>query len=256
MQKKFLDSHAHLTSDEVYPLIDDVLARAQKAHVDRIINICTDAPTMERGLILKEKYPWIENVGATTPHDVEKEGEKNFPLFEKMAREGHLVAVGETGLDYYYEHSNRELQVQFLEKYLELATDTNLPVVIHCRDAFDDLFSICKSFHGKLLLHCFTGDMPIAEKALERGWLISLSGIVTFKRSESLREVAKSVPLSHLVIETDSPYLAPQSKRGKQNEPAYVVETAETLAASKNISLEEVAIATYENACQFFKLRE
>ncbi|MCB1081574.1 MAG: TatD family hydrolase, partial [Chlamydiia bacterium] len=224
--------------------------------VGRIINICVDKLSLERGLKLAEKENWIHNVGATTPHDVEKEGGLYFPLFETAAKQGKLVAIGETGLDYHYEHSPKELQQTFLKRYFALAEECLLPVVIHCRDAFDDLYSIADEHFtkGQAVLHCFTGTMKEAEAALERNWLISLSGIVTFKRSDALREVAKEIPLNHLLIETDTPYLAPQSMRGKMNEPSFIQETAQQIADVKGIPLEEVAKATSENAMKVFNL--
>ncbi|MCB1110806.1 MAG: TatD family hydrolase [Chlamydiia bacterium] len=252
----FTDSHAHLTCDPVYPELEGILKRAQEHQVDTVINICTDKISLQRGLDLAERCKWIHNVGATTPHDVEKEGGLYFPLFEKAARMGQLVAVGETGLDYHYEHSPRKLQQTFLSRYFQLAVECRLPVVIHCREAFDDLFAIAQNDFpkGKVLLHCFTGTLEEAILALERGWMISMSGIITFKRSEALRAVVKEVPLNHLLIETDTPYLAPQSKRGKMNEPSYISETAQLIADIKGIPLEEIAKITKENAQSFFNL--
>ncbi len=252
----FFDSHAHLTCDPVFADLKGMLERAKEAKVDKIMNICTDKISLERGLELAKKCPWVYNVGATTPHDVEKEGGLYFPLFEEAARTGKLIAVGETGLDYHYEHSPKELQKTFLSRYFALATECHLPVVIHCRDAFDDLYAIAeKDFpKGHAVIHCFTGTMEDAEKAIERGWMISLSGIVTFKKSEALREVAKEVPLNHILIETDTPYLAPQSKRGKTNEPSFIPEVAQTIANVKGLSLEEVASTTFQNATHFFRL--
>lgn len=255
-----IDSHAHLTSDAVYGSIDAVLKRAEEAGVSTIINICTDIATLERGLALKEKYPWIYHTASTTPHDVEKEGESAFPIIAQHVRKGDLVAVGETGLDYYYEHSPKELQQQYLRKYLALALECSLPVVIHCREAFSDLFSILDSDYKKGsslapgVLHCFTGTINEAEEVLARGWYLSLSGIVTFKKSAELREVAKMTPLDQLLIETDTPYLAPQSHRGKQNEPAYLVETAALIAEVKGVSIEELVQATAKNAKKLFQL--
>jgi len=252
----FLDTHAHLTCDPVFEQLDAILKRARNEKVDAIINICTDKMTLERGIELAERCQWIYNVGATTPHDVEKEGGLYFPLFEKAALEGKLVAIGETGLDYYYAHSPQKLQQEFLARYFSLALKCRLPVVIHCRDAFKDLFEIAeKEFpKGKAVLHCFTGTLEEAEKGVEKGWLISFSGIVTFKKSEALRGVIKEIPLNHIVIETDTPYLAPQSCRGKPNEPSFIRETAQTIANVKGISLEEVAKITQKNARDFFQL--
>lgn len=259
---RYIDSHAHLTSDAVFQDIDLLLNHAQEAGLSKIINICTDPVTLERGLALHKRAPWIFNSAATTPHDVDKEGEEVFPVIEACARAGNLVAIGETGLDYYYEHSQKATQKKFLIKYLHLALEFQLPVVIHCREAFADFFEILDSEyvqegrHGPGVLHCFTGSLDEAAKVLDRGWYLSLSGIVTFKKSTELHEIAKLVPLDQLLIETDTPYLAPQSHRGKRNEPAFIVDTAAHIAALKGISLAEVADATRANAEKLFYLTE
>lgn len=260
MTSDFIDSHAHLTGLPTFEEIDNILQRAQDANVKTIINICTDADTLERGLLLSKKYPWIFNTAATTPHDVEREGEQLFPLMAKHARRRDLVAVGETGLDYHYKHSPPETQKRFLRKYLHLALECDLPVVIHCRDAFDDFFEILDAEYkidNRLapgVLHCFTGTVSEAEQVIERGWYLSLSGIVTFKKSEELQQVAKMVPMDQLLIETDTPYLAPQSKRGKTNEPSYLPETAEKIAQIKRVSVEQITQSTAENARTLFKI--
>jgi TatD DNase family protein len=251
---KMIDSHAHLTSNAVIDHIDDVLARAKLAGITSIVNICTDAETLWRGLELKKRYPWIYNAAATTPHDVDKEGSLLFETMAQHARSGYLVAVGETGLDYHYEHSNRKNQQTFLKRYLNLALECNLPIIIHCREAFDDFFTIIDEYYPQApgILHCFTGTLAEAKEVLNRGWALSLSGIVTFKKSDELREVAKIVPLNQLLIETDTPYLAPQSHRGKPNEPAYLPEVAAVIAKAKGIPIEEVATATASNARRLF----
>ncbi len=250
-----VDSHAHITSDELYPDVDGIIERAINAQVSKIVNINTDVSSFKRALELKKKYrDVVFNTVATTPHDVEKEGEENIAFFEKAIRNGDVVAIGEVGLDYYYEHSNQEIQKEFLTRYFDLALDVDLPVVIHCRgdDAFDDLFRFPQNIRA--VLHCFTGNLDQAKAVLERGWYISMSGIVTFKKSEALRMVAKEIPLNRLVIETDSPYLAPQSTRGQINEPANVGEIAETIASIQGVSFEEVCFETTKNASAFFNL--
>lgn len=257
---KFIDSHAHLTSETIFGDVDAILERAENNAISDVVNICTDAATLERGLALALKYPWVHTVASTTPHDVAAEGELLFPLMERHAKSGDLVAVGETGLDYFYHHSPKELQQHFLRRYLELAMECKLPVVIHCREAFEDFFTILDSDykingkHAPGVLHCFTGTIAEAEEVLKRDWYLSLSGIVTFKKSDVLREVAKLVPLDRLLIETDSPYLAPQSRRGLTNEPSYLLETAAVIAAIKEIPIEEVAKATSDNARHLFNL--
>lgn len=252
----FVDSHAHLTSEKVVSQVEEILQRAKDHKVGKIVNICTDEASLEKGLVLAKRHSWVYNAAATTPHDVEKEGESFFPIVEKHA--SSLVAIGETGLDYYYEHSNRKKQTEFLVRYFALAVQEDLPVIFHCRDAFDDLFALADAhYKGRpAVLHCFTGTKEEAKRCLDRGWFVSFSGIVTFKKSEALREAVRLVPLDRMLIETDTPYLAPESKRGKLNEPSYVVETAERIAKEKGISLEEVARASSKNASQFFNFPE
>lgn len=247
-----IDSHAHLFSLEGD--LRAFLSRAKEAHVEAIVNIATTPDEMEKGLALAKEVPWIFNAAATTPHDVEKQGEEHFSLIEKRALEGSLVAIGETGLDYHYAHSKKEVQQTFLRRYLDLARRCQLPVIFHCREAFEDLFKIVSE--KRALLHCFTGTLEEAKEVIYRGWYLSLSGIVTFKKSEELRIVAREVPLSQLLIETDAPYLAPQSKRGKQNEPSFIGETAQVIADVKGISIEELSKATSDNAKRFFNLKQ
>ncbi len=250
----FVDSHAHLSSEELSPLIEGIRQRATDVQIEAIINICTDLKTLERGIELKGGTPGIFLSAATTPHDVEKEGESFFPMVEKAIENKHLVAIGETGLDYYYAYSPKELQKKYLFKYFELAKKTHLPLIFHCREAFTDLFLFAEAEYkqGPALVHCFTGTIDEAKKALDLGWFISFSGIITFKKSDLLREVVKYVPLDRMLIETDAPYLAPQSKRGSINEPSFIIETAKAVALIKQTSLEEVAFATKNNAHAFF----
>ena len=250
--RMFIDSHAHLTGHTVIDHVEEMLERAQQHQVKAIVNICTDQHSLDKGIALGKRHRWIFNAAAATPHDVVKIGEAFFPIVAGYARDGGLIAIGETGLDYHYEHSPKELQQEHLVKYLELAVETKLPVIFHCRDAFEDLFDISSGKDFSAVLHCFTGTLEEAKGCLERGWMVSISGIVTFKNSVPSRDVAKYVPLDRLLIETDTPYLAPQSRRGKMNEPGYVVETAQVIADIKGISLEEVGMATARNAAQFF----
>lgn len=252
----WIDSHAHLGDDALFSSWQDVLERAKLAGLEAIVNICTDQKTLERGMVLQKSHPQVPLVlaAATTPHDVEKEGDTFFPQVAKAASENKLLAIGETGLDYYYEHSPKDLQKKHLIQYFHLAIREQLPVIFHCRDAFSDLFTLADSEYQspRAVLHCFTGTMEEARQVLDRGWYLSLSGILTFKKSHHLREVAEYVPLDRLFIETDAPYLAPQTKRGLCNEPAFVVETAKVLSEIKKVSLETVAKQTAKNARAFF----
>lgn len=252
----FIDSHAHLTGPDVIDHVEEMLQRAEQHGIKAIVNVCTDQASLDKGLALAKRHRWIFNAAAATPHDVAKIGDSFFPFVARLAREGGLIAIGETGLDYHYEHSPKDLQKEHLLKYVELAIETKLPLIFHCRDAFEDLEDLTQNLtRGKdfpAVLHCFTGTLEEAKTCLKRGWMISMSGIVTFKNSASLRDVAKYIPLDRLLIETDTPYLAPLSKRGKMNEPGYVVETAALIAGLKGISTEELGHATARNAAQFF----
>lgn len=250
----YVDSHAHLTSPAVLPRIDGLMQRAVAAKVKRIVNICTDEQTLREGLVLKKRFPFVYNAAAATPHDVGKIGEQFFPLVKRAAEEGDLIAIGETGLDYHYEHSDRAVQQEHLLRYFELAKQVGLPIIFHCRDAFDDLFALAdKHYAGcAAVLHCFTGNEKEAKGVIERGWYLSVSGIATFKKSEDLRKAIKVAPLDKILTETDTPYLAPQSRRGKLNEPSYMVETVAMIAGLLGKSLEEMARITSANADQFF----
>lgn len=253
-----IDSHVHLTSPQLLPDVKEIIARGQSAGLSKMINICTDSASLEAGLLLQTEYPnLLYTTAATTPHDVEKEGELFFPTVEAAAKQKKLIAIGETGLDYFYEHSPKAIQRTFLIRYLALALEVRLPLIFHCRNAFEDLFSIAakEAPHAKALLHCFTGTLQEAKKGLEFGWMISFSGIITFKKSASLREVVRTVPLDRLLIETDAPYLAPLSQRGKRNEPAFLLETAECIASIKGLPLEEISHQITENALQFFAIK-
>lgn len=246
----WVDSHAHLSSPPLLEHIDAILARAKAVNIEKILNICTDAEGVIQGKEISKKYPWLFHAGAVHPHDVEKEGKELFPIMSAHAKNGDFIAVGETGLDYFYTHSSKELQQEYLRKHIKLAQECNLPLIIHCREAYEDFFRIVDEECGKKqrgVLHCFTGALEEAKQGLARGWYISFSGIITFKKSTELREVVRHVPLNRLLIETDAPFLSPQTHRGKPNEPAFMIETGEVVAAIKNISQQELSDIIKEN---------
>lgn len=256
----FTDSHAHITAESVYAQKDLILKNASEANVDTIINVCTDELSLQRGLELRQHYPCVHLAAAVHPHDAQGQTTPFFESISQHAQQGHLAAIGETGLDYFYLHASKEEQQNSLRQHLRLALACKLPVIIHCREAFADLFPILDqeykqgNVYAPGVLHCFTGTMQEAEQVLQRGWYVSFSGIVTFKKSIDLQEVAKKVPLSQLLIETDTPYLAPQSQRGKPNQPAYLPEIAAFIASLQNIPVEAVAQATRRNAQLLFSL--
>lgn len=252
---QWIDTHAHLTAPPLLSQVKELLLRAEAVGVHHIVNICTDADSLRAGRALRSASPGIALAAATTPHDV-VEGDPFFLEVETSAQQGELAAIGETGLDYFHAQTDPALQRLCLSRYFALATRYKLPLIVHCREAFSDLLAMAQAeYLGRpAVLHCFTGTLDEAKQVLDRGWLISLSGIVTFKKAEQLKEVASYVPLDRLVIETDSPYLAPLPHRGKPNEPAFVIEMGKALAALKGISLEECAQITTANATRFFSL--
>lgn len=254
------DSHAHLTCNEMYFDIDSILTRAKQSQVTSIINICSDSTAHSRGLYLKKRYPWIHNAGGTHPHDTENRGEEEYLYFERAAKSGELIAIGEIGLDYYHVHSPKATQVEYMKKYLAVAIRENLPVIFHCREAFSDLFAICDTHfpnsRGRVVLHCFTGSLDEAMEVLRRGWYISISGIVTFKKSNWLREIVSKIPVDSLLLETDCPYLSPGKYRGKRNEPGWITETARVCAELKSCSMEELAKSTSYNTKKIFKIEK
>lgn len=250
---QFFDSHAHLTEEGDYDNLDEIIKRAKDANVTKITNICTDLGSLIRGLELSKKYDFIFTAAATTPHGADNDSDIFFEDVKKAALNKKLIAIGETGLDYFYGFEKKNFQILFFKNYLKLAKETNLPLIIHARDAFEDIFKITDEIeYNKVVLHCFTGTKKEARKVLDKGWFISFSGIITFKNSFDLRDVIKDIPKDRILIETDSPLLAPQSKRGKKNEPANIVETAKIIADIKNIGLSEIAKITFDNTNRFF----
>lgn len=250
-----IDAHAHLSSAQLREGLPELLERARGAGVFSVINVATDPEELAHALGLHEQFPWVYPAVATPPQDVSEAARAHFPLFAEEARAGRLIALGETGLDYLIPGADRALQQEFLHLYFELATECNLPLIFHCRGAFGDLLAhIDEGYRGPFMVHCFTGTLAEAEGVIARGGYVSLSGILTFKRAEELRGVAEALPLERILIETDSPYLAPQSHRGEVNEPAYVLETLGVLAQLRGLSREECAELTATNARSLFRL--
>jgi TatD DNase family protein len=251
---EWIDTHCHLSGEALHFEIGSLVERAAQAGVTRLVNICTDTDSLKEGIAAASQFSGFYNAAATTPQDAIEEKDVFFTEVEQAAKEKKLVAIGETGLDYYYGEQTKERQHEYLIRYLHLALKMQLPAIFHCRAAFDDLYAIAQRefSNGRALMHCFTGSKEDARKAIDRGWLISFSGVLTFKKSDALREVAAYVPIEHIVVETDAPYLAPLPYRGKSNEPSYITETGKAIAAIKGISLEECARITTQNARTFF----
>ena len=257
----FIDSHAHLDGGEFDPDRDGVLARAREAGLGHIICIgASDGFESNRRTL--DFVSGREGFSATVgihPHDARILTEQMYVELETMADHPQVVAIGETGLDYHYDQSPREAQQDGFRRFLAMGRALQKPVVVHTRDAEDDTIAIMDELDASAIggvLHCFTGTQALADAAIERGWYISFSGILTFKNADSLRLVAQSLPRDRVLIETDCPYLAPVPKRGMRNEPAFVTYTASKLAELWKAPLEEVARQTTENARQLFRLPE
>jgi TatD DNase family protein len=253
------DSHAHVDGPEFDGDRDDVLARARAAGVTRIVVIGAvgDPSSAERAVALAERDPNVWATVATHPHDVEKMTDDWWATHERLARHPRVVAIGETGLDYYYDHSPRQLQQAAFRRFLELAHAVSKPVVCHIRDAHDDARAILREGRAAELgcvIHCFTGTPDDARAYAEMGCYVSFSGIVTYKTAQPLRDAVPLVPRERLMIETDCPYLAPVPRRGKRNEPAFVVHTAEVVAHCAGLSFEELAAITTANAMRLYRL--
>lgn len=250
-----VDSHCHLDFPDYAGKVDEVLTRARGAGVGVCVSIGTELKRFPGVKAVAEAHADVWCSVGVHPHESEKELLDDEAALVAEATHPKVVAIGETGLDYYYEHSPRQPQQKNFRSHIAAARRTGLPVIVHTRDADDDTIAILRDEMGKGaftgVIHCFTGTQKLADAALEMGLYISVSGIATFKNSTPLRDVIKSVPLDRLLVETDAPYLAPVPHRGKTNEPAFVVHTAAMLAQLKDVSEAELAAATTDN---FFRL--
>ena len=253
-----IDSHAHIQGKEYAGEVEAVIARAREAGVGKIIAVggAGDMSSNTEAVALAKTFPDIYATVGMHPHDAKDVGaDKLKKLKDLAAAEPKVVAVGETGLDYYYNHSPREVQRRVFGQFIHLARETGLPIVVHERDAAQDVADLLRTEGaGKLrgVIHCFTGNYEAARAYLDLGFYISFTGIITFKNADALRDVVRNVPLERMLVETDSPYLTPVPHRGKRNEPAYVRYVAETVARIKGLSLEEVARVTTQNVRELF----
>lgn len=250
-----IDTHAHLEMREFNDDRDEVIQRAREAGVEYIVTIGTTVESSRDAVMLAEKYDFIYAAVGIHPHEVKDVLHPAYEVLRHFAKHKKVVAYGEIGLDYYYEHSPRSDQKRKFRDMLREARELDLPVIIHDRDAHEDTLRILSEEWSPELggvMHCFSGDLAMARKVIEMGFSISIAGPVTFPKAEALREVVKRIPIEHMLVETDSPYLAPQPVRGKRNEPAHVRHTAEMIAQVKGLSFDDVARITSFNAMQLF----
>jgi TatD DNase family protein len=255
-----IDSHAHIDFPQFAEDRDAMLERARAAGVNTILAIGTGPgpEQLDAALPYAEAHDWIYTTVGIHPHEAKEVTPAHLDTLARLAKHPKVIAWGEIGLDYYYDHSPRDVQQHVFRQQMGLAHAAKLPIIIHCRDAWSDCLSILEDAWKPTglggVLHCFTGTFEEARRGLDLGFVLSFTGNLTYPKAQNIRDVAKALPLENILIETDSPYLAPQAFRGKRNEPAYVAEVAKALANVRDLGTEETAAMTAQNFRRFFQL--
>ena len=253
------DSHCHLDYPKLYDQLDDIVKRAEYNQVKYLLTICTTLKSFERIKLIITKYINIYGTFGIHPHETEKytQVDSKFILDIKN-KHNKIIGIGETGLDFYYNHSEKEIQKKSFIEHISAASQLNIPIIVHSRNAEVDTYEILKSesknSNLKVLIHCFTGSRDFAKKLIDLNFYISVSGIITFKKSIELADTVSSIPMENLLVETDSPYLAPLPYRGKDNEPSYIIHTVEKLSQIKKLPSESIVINTTNNFMKLFNL--
>ncbi len=255
--KQMIDSHAHLDEERFDEDRDEFIKSLKENAISYVINPSSDMETSRRVVELSNKYENIFAAVGIHPHDAEGFKEEDLDELRQLSKDERVVAIGEIGLDYYYDNSPRDIQKEVFRKQLELSHELDLPVIIHTRDAMGDTYDILKEFESRVrgVMHCYTGSIEMAEKFMKLGFYISIAGPVTFKNAVNVREMAKQIPLERLLIETDSPYLAPVPNRGKRNDPTNVRYVADMLANLKEIQIDKIIEHSRENTVELFSLK-
>ncbi|NQU61185.1 MAG: TatD family hydrolase [Rhodospirillales bacterium] len=255
-----VDSHCHLDYPDFEDDLDGVVCRAQEAGIGHMLTICTQISKFDGVLAIAEKYDNVFCTVGIHPHHAAEEPEVTAERLIDLAGHPKVVGFGETGLDFHYELSPRDVQERNFRAHIAAAREAGLPVIVHTRDADDDMARVLTDEYAKGafpgLMHCFSSGSELAEKAMGIGFSISFSGIVTFKKADEVRDVAKNVPMDRLLVETDAPYLAPMPNRGKRNEPAFTAFTAAQVAEIKGMEVDDFAKVTTENFFRLFKKAE
>ncbi|MEG1542466.1 MAG: TatD family hydrolase [Victivallaceae bacterium] len=261
MEQTLVDAHVHLASEEFKDDIEQVLQASYDNGVKTVFNVTTNQEELETSFLYADKYPFMKfyHIAGGHPHDAPNTGAQHYKTYvREQVLKGRLAAIGEIGLDYGHCDSDIvEAQKRLFIDYLRLALEFHLSVVVHCRNAFDDFFDLINNEYINCrhalpgMLHCFSGSIEDARKLVDRGWFVSLSGILTFKNAHSLRKTAAYIPIENLLVETDAPFLAPGPFRGKRNEPRHLTLTAHTLAEVKKITFGDVVSQTQANALRF-----
>ena len=250
-----IDSHCHLDHEQFLDNLDVVIKRSKDVGIEKLLTICTTLESFEKIKDIVKRDEIIYGTYGIHPHETKKNKVSTNLIIEEINNNEKIIGIGETGLDFFYNHSNKEEQVVSLENHIKASLDLNIPLIIHSRNAEVETFDILnkyKKHNLKILMHCFTGSQKFAEKLLDLNAYFSASGIITFKNSIDIQRTFKFIPLNKLLIETDSPYLAPAPNRGKKNEPSYIKHTAEKLANLKEITNKELINATTSNFKKLF----
>lgn len=264
----YIDSHCHLDNKRFDSDRLDVFARAKAAGIEALLAIGNgDGPgtgTLDCAVKLSQQYDWVYATVGIHPHEAALAKQADFDELERLSHDPKVIALGEIGLDYYYDHSPRDVQQRVFAQQMEIAGVAKLPIIIHNRpsdnseNAWDDMLRLIREHWVSIglggVLHCFTGSVENAKAVLDAGFVVSFAGMITYPKAQNLRDAVAMVPLDRMFIETDSPYLAPIPHRGKRNEPAYVVEVARTIAAQRGLSPEEIGLQTTQNFYNFFGL--
>ena len=250
-----IDSHCHLDHEHLIANLDQVIANSKSVGLEKLLTICTTLQSYEKITNIVKKDPMIFGTFGIHPHETKNNDVSKDEIITKINLNNKIIGVGETGLDFYYNNSDKDLQIKSFQKHIDAAKDLNIPLIIHSRNAEDETYDILKKNHSnklKILMHCFTGSTEFATKLIPLNAFFSASGIITFKNSLNLQETFKMIPKNRLLIETDSPYLSPVPYRGKKNEPAFIKFTAEKLAELQNIKVSELVDITTKNFNKLF----
>lgn len=257
---QWIDTHAHLNNEDFAATVGEVVARAAAAGVESILVIGIDSPSSVRAIQLAQQYPSLYAVVGLQPNGLASLPPESWDEIREMSTAQKVVAIGETGMDRYWDSTPIPMQRDYFLRHLHLAHELSLPVVIHCREAEADILEVFDEFTNAVggpiqgVMHSFSGSKETALRSIELGLHVSIAGMVTYKKNDALREMAAAIPLDRLLVETDSPYLAPVPHRGKTNEPAFVVHTGACLATVHGVSAEEIAQTTTANARRLFRL--
>lgn len=257
MESKFIDSHAHLDDERFDQDRETLIESLYENGIEAILNPGADLSTSKAAVSLADKYPFIYAAVGCHPHDSKFMNDDTMNIFKELAKNKKVIGIGEIGLDYYYDNSDREIQKTWFREQIRLAKELDLPYIVHDRDAHEDVFKIMKEelYSGtRGILHCYSSSVEMAREFVKLGFYISLGGPVTFKKAKTPKLVAKEIPLDKLLIETDCPYLTPEPFRGKRNEPKYVKYVAEEIATIKEVSIDVIADKTKENFRKLFCL--